>query len=409
VRSRPLVRTALTLAASAIACASAAAPAYANDSPRPEPDFYRMNSRMHALNVPAPGVLANDADPDGDPLTAMFIGHTTYGGTVHLRPDGSFHFVPAPGSSGDNFDYLAVDGHSSSFGHVYITVTRPPVAHDDDYAALTARKRAVAARGVLANDAEAEHARLVTPPAHGQLELRGTGAFSYTSDGGFVGTDQFEYEAVVAGEPASQATATIRVKAHDVAPVAVDDDFTTPEDTPLTVAAPGLLANDTDPDGDPLTVQILSEPGGEFFDGGATDGSFYYEPPLNFDSPVDFTYRVNDGLRWSDPATATISIPAVDDPPFAEEDLFEMEGANSITVQAPGILSNDGDEVESDLVFARLLRPTHKGTLDLHADGSFTYTRAPGAVGRDRFLYQVYDSGGADGETAFVYLYPGHL
>jgi hypothetical protein len=388
----------------------AATPALANQSPTTGPDFYRMNSHMHALNVAAPGVLANDADPDGDPLTAEPIGHTTYGGTVHLQSDGSFRFKPAPGFVGvETFDYLAVDHHSvSGWGHVYVTVTRPPVAHDDDYAALTARTRTEAAPGVLANDQGAERARLATAPAHGDVTLRPTGRFDYTSDPGFVGTDQFTYEAVVPGETPSPATVTLRVKPHDRPPVAVDDDFSTPEDVPLTIGAPGPLANDTDPDGDPLTMQVVTEPFGEFFDGGNPDGSFYYEPPFNYDSPVGFTYRISDGLRWSEPATVTISIPAVDDPPFAEDDVYEMNGANSITVQAPGVVSNDYDEVESDLVFARLLRPPHKGTLELHPDGSFTYTRTPGEVGRDRFLYQAYDSGGADGGTAFVYLYPNH-
>lgn len=406
---RRRLRTALAIVGAATACAAAAAPASANLPPVTQSDFYRMNSRMRALNVPAPGVLANDNDPDGDPLTALLIGHTTYGGTVHLRSDGSFRFKPAPVSVGsDNFDYLALDGHSSTFGHVYITITRPPVAHDDDYAALTARRRAVAAPGVLANDQGAERARLTTSPGHGAVTLHSRGRFEYSSDPGFVGTDRFTYEAVVPGERPSPATVTIRVKARNDPPVAVDDDFSTPEDVPLTVAAPGPLANDTDPDGDPLTMQVLSEPFGEYFDGGNPDGSFYYEPPANYDSPVSFTYRVSDGLQWSDPAMATISIPAVDDPPYAEDDYYEMNGASSITVGPPGVLSNDYDEVESDLLFARLLRGPRKGTLDLNADGSFAYTRNPDRVGGDRFTYQVYDSGGADGGIAIVYLYARH-
>ncbi len=86
------------------------------------------------------------------------------------------------------------------------------------------------------------------------------------------------------------------------------------------------------------------------------------------------------GLIAAAPAGAT--------PPTMEFDTYRMSSSRaSLTVPAPGVVSNDFDEVESDLVFARLLRPTHKGTLDLHPDGSFSYTRNPGAVGRDRFVY----------------------
>jgi len=63
-----------------------------------------------AVTIPAPGVLANDADADGDALNAVLT-RAPGNGTVDLRPDGGFSYTPALGFSGsDSFDYRASDG-----------------------------------------------------------------------------------------------------------------------------------------------------------------------------------------------------------------------------------------------------------------------------------------------------------
>src|SRR5437773_12074116 len=87
--------------------------------------------------------------------------------------------------------------------------------------------------------------------------------------------------------------------------VLADDSYTTPEDTTLTVIAPGVLANDGDVDGDPLTAIVVSNP----THGSLTlnnDGSFTYIPALNYNGPDSFTYKANDGQADSAPATVKI-------------------------------------------------------------------------------------------------------
>jgi hypothetical protein len=86
------------------------------------------------------------------------------------------------------------------------------------------------------------------------------------------------------------------------APVAVDDTYTTMEDTALTVAAPGVLSNDSDPDGDALTASKVSDPS----NGTVTlnsNGSLVYTPASNFNGTDSFTYRVSDGTLQSAVAT----------------------------------------------------------------------------------------------------------
>jgi VCBS repeat-containing protein len=78
-----------------------------------------------ALNVPAPGVLVNDSDPDGDVLSASVVAAPSHG-SVSLNTNGSFVYTPAGGYSGtDSFIYAASDGQLSATATVTITVTKP--------------------------------------------------------------------------------------------------------------------------------------------------------------------------------------------------------------------------------------------------------------------------------------------
>jgi hypothetical protein len=384
-----------------------ASPAQANQVPVTQSDFYRMPSTKSSLVVRAPGVLANDSDPDGDPIIAELLSPTNYG-DLELRRNGGFTFTPPSGFSGfTSFDYLARDTPftaSQCCGHAYIIVTRPPEATDDSYAAISGVQRIVDAPGVLANDG-ADRARLADPPDNGTASIGEDGRLRYRSDPGFVGTDTFTYEAVVQGEQPDTATVTMRVKASNAAPVAVTETYVAYEDTPVLEDPPGVLANDTDADGDPLTAVLVSDPIGESFEL-RPDGSFEYYPPANYDSPVTFRYRVDDGLVLSPPVTVEIDIRAVNDSPFAEEDYYELEGSDTLEVSAPGVLANDYDEVEFDTLIATRLSGPRKGTLTLDSTGGFTYQRDPGATGRDRFRYRVSDSGGAVGNIANVWIYP---
>ena len=113
-------------------------------------------------------------------------------------------------------------------------------------------------------------------------------------------------------------------------PVAVDDTYDTPEDTMLTITAPGVLTNDTDAELDPLTAIKVTDPAHGILTMN-TDGSFTYEPETNWNGSDSFTYKANDGQVDSNPATVTVNVSAVDDPP---------------EVTDPGSQSNaEGDEI----------------------------------------------------------------
>src|SRR5438045_2502944 len=136
----------------------------------------------------------------------------------------------------------------------------------------------------------------------------------------FNGIDSFTYRASDGQAESGIATATITVTPVNDAPVAANDDsYTTPEDTQLTVSAPGVLANDSDVDGDPLSTILVTGPS----HGTLTlnsDGSFTYMPALNYNGVDTFTYKATDGQAQSGIATATITVTPVNDAPLAAND-----------------------------------------------------------------------------------------
>src|SRR5439155_2273902 len=104
------------------------------------------------------------------------------------------------------------------------------------------------------------------------------------------GTDQFTYQASDGPNSSNVATVTLTVNAVNDAPVAVPDSYTTPEDTALTVSAPGVLGNDTDVEGDALTAVLVSGPSHGTLTLNA-DGSFTYTPASNYNETYSFTVK----------------------------------------------------------------------------------------------------------------------
>jgi Bacterial Ig domain len=171
----------------------------------------------------------------------------------------------------------------------------------------------IGALGVLGNDSDREGdaltAVLEAGPAHGSLELYPHGSLWYTPDGDYNGSDTFTYRANDGGLNSDPATVTIELSAVEDAPRASGDAFATEQDTPLSAAAPGVLANDADPEGGSLTAALISGPGHGTLELNP-DGSFLYTPDSGYNGSDSFSYRASDGGLDSDPVTATIEVRA---------------------------------------------------------------------------------------------------
>jgi len=359
------------------------------------------------LIVAAPGVLTNDSDAEGDPLTAVQEAGPA-SGTLGFNADGSLVYTPTLDFNGVvTFTYHANDGMAdSNTATVTITVTAvndAPVAVDDGYSTPEDTPLTVAALGVLANDGDADGDALTAVreagPASGTLVFDANGSFVYTPTLNFNGVVTFTYHANDGTADSNTATVTITVTPVNDAPVAVDDGYSTPEDTPLTVAVPGVLVNDSDADGDALTAAQEAGPASGTLAFNA-DGSFVYTPTLDFNGVVTFTYHANDGIADSNTATVTITVTPLSDVPVAVDDGYSTPEDTPLTVAAPGVLANDSD-ADGDALTAIQEAGPASGTVVLDADGSFVYTPTLNFNGVVTFTYHAND-GTADSNTATV-------
>ena len=281
-----------------------------------------------------------------------------------------------------------------------------PVAADDTYSTTLNTALTVAAPGVLANDTDADGnsltAAVVTGVSHGTLTLGSTGSISYTPTSGYTGPDSFTYVANDGTVNSNTATVSLTVGgAANTAPVAVNDSYSTPLNTALVVAAPGVLANDTDADGNTLTAAVVSS----VSHGGITvnaNGSISYVPTAGYSGPDSFTYRANDGTANSNTATVSLTVTATNSAPVAVNDSYSTPRNTTLTVAAPGVLANDTDAEGNPLTAAVVATVAH-GTLTLGANGSISYVPTTGYTGPDSFTYRAND-GSLNSNTATVSL-----
>ena len=282
------------------------------------PDAYTTRAGK-TLTVPvATGVLANDTDPNGLVLTAVIATQPTHG-ALTLSPDGSLTYIPTAGYVGpDTFTYQATDANGAgNTATVTITVAPgAPVTNPDVYTTTAGTTLTVpVGTGVLANDTDpnglALTAVIATQPTHGTVTLSPNGSLIYVPTAGYVGPDTFTYHANDADGTGNTATVTITINAAVTTPglpTANPDAYTTTEDTTLTVpASTGVLANDTDSAGLPLTAVVATEPTHGTLTLNSA-GSLTYVPTVGYTGTDTFTYQASDGTSLSTPTTVSLVV-----------------------------------------------------------------------------------------------------
>lgn len=176
------------------------------------------------------------------------------------------------------------------------------------------------------------------------------------------------------------------------APQAAADSYTANEDEVLTVSASGgVLANDTDANGDSLSAQLVTGPSHGTVSLNA-DGSFTYTPNADFAGEDEFRYRATDGTFTSPQTEVVITVQQSNaDAPRGVDDRYVTGPDAVLEVSAnDGVLANDFDP-DGEAITASLVTGPANGTLELDDDGSFRYSPAPDFVGQDSFSYQASD------------------
>jgi VCBS repeat-containing protein len=387
-----------------------------NDPPVAVDDPDYSTDEDTSLMVAAPGVLDNDTDADEDTLTAEVQAYPSHG-DLYPNPGGGFVYYPDDDFNGtDTFTYFANDGTEYSAEAATVTITviavnDDPVASDDDRMVDEGGTLNEEAPGLLINDTDVDGDTLtvnITPvsfPSHGTLTLNADGSYVYEHDGGESTSDSFEYEVLDGNGGTDTATVYISIGMVNDDPVAVDDTGMVDEGDTLNVAAPGLLINDTDVDGDTLTVNTSPESPPSY---GTltlyTDGSYEYIHDGSETISDSFVYRISDGYGGTDTATVTITITPVNDPPDAANDNASVAEGGTLNVAAPGLLANDTDADGDDLtVNTTPATLPSNGTLTLYASGAYDYTHDGGESTSDSFEYEVLDgNGGTDTATVNI-------
>ncbi|MEM9498243.1 MAG: Ig-like domain-containing protein [Pseudomonadota bacterium] len=387
-----------------------------NDDPQANDD-----EASTEFNTPVTiSVLGNDIDVEGDTLTVTSFSAPNRGGLVEIddndtadTSDDVLVYTPLNGFSGQEmFTYLVSDGNGGEdTATVTVTVSddpnQPPQAVDDEGSTLAGEAVKIA---VIANDSDPDGDALtivsVADPDNGTATFDASGVITYTPDEGFTGTEEFTY--TVSDGRGGESSATVSVTVNERpnrAPVAVDDDFTAFALPPGAVFEGNFndpLFNDTDPDGDELTITGI----GDFVnldvvvdDGGTPDDSSddLVEITLNNDdggTEASYSYTISDGRGGTDTARVifALDIPANTDPDAQDDVALVLENRSSVI----NVLGNDTD-ADGDLLTITMLSDPANGTVEDNGDGTVTYTPDAGYTGPDSFSYEVSDgNGGVD-------------
>lgn len=183
-------------------------------------------------------------------------------------------------------------------------------------------------------------------------------------------------------------------------PIANDDSVTTAENSSVKI---NVLSNDSDADGDSLSITKTSAPAHGTVQIGA-GGVLTYTPGKDFVGSDSFTYTISDGHGGKSTATVDIDVNGVNTAPIARNDLVSTTNTGSININ---VLTNDmdpdGDKLTVTSVSgavakateaARTSATTAHGTVSINADGTIKYVPQTGFVGTDSFTYTVSDGKG---------------
>ena len=362
-------------------------------------------------------LLANANDVDGDALTATGLAISVGGGTLVDNGDGTWNYTPALNDdTAVSFSYTVDDGNGGTVAgsaSLDITpvndvptttpVTLAPIAEDSGARLITQAELLANANDV---DGDALTATgLAISVGGGTLVDNGDGTWNYTPALNDDTAVSFSYTVDDGNGGTVAGSASLDITPVNDAPVASNDSYSTNEDTALTavLGVNDLLQNDSDVDGDSLTVNTA--PVTDVTNGTLTlnaDGTFTYTPNANFNGTDSFTYEVSDGNGGTATASVTITVNPVNDAPVASD--------TSITAIEDVVYNGTlpaASDVEGDTVTYGLGTAASNGTAVVNVDGTFSYTPNANYNGGDSFTYTIDDgNGGSNTYTVTINVAP---
>ena len=241
------------------------------------------------------------------------------------------------------------------------------------------------------NDGDTHTFTILTQPSNGTAAVTNN-ELEYTPDADYNGSDSFTYRATDNGGLSVDGTCDVTVTPVNDDPIAVDDNLTVFEDTPGTIDP---RTNDSDIDGDGLTVQSITQPS----NGSAQiilDDHIEYTPNAGYTGQDSFEYTIEDGNGGSATATITVTVEEQTGLPVAVDDNAATDEDMPVTID---VLSNDNDGSGTGLTITATTDPSN-GTVQI-AGQEIEYTPDPDYNGSDSFDYTIED-GNSESSTATV-------
>ncbi len=350
-------------------------------------------------------VLNNDTDANGDTLTIVTVSNPS-NGTAAISGNAILYTPNAGFNGSDTFNYSISDGNNATNSAI-VTITvnsqpnTAPVANNDSATTNGIRTRQI---NVLVNDRDADGDTLsitqFTQPANGSVTRTGS-SLNYTPNATFSGTDRFSYTINDGNGASDTATVTITVPANN-APDAVEDTAVLFNNETINV---NVLANDTDPDGDVLSVlpgSVNAITAGISASLNA-DGTIFVNPQGTVAS-LSVEYTVTDGRGGTDIAVLTLASTDPNDPnisfPTVNNEFVTTPRNTPIFID---VLANDFDSDGDTLSIDMVDNPANGTTEKVTRNGvaGILYTPDPGFTGVDIFFYGVPDGRGNNG-SGFV-------
>ena len=354
------------------------------------------------------------SDLDGDTLSFSISGTPSHGTVVLNSATGNFTYTPSSGyTGGDSFVIRVSDGHdgtsASAISIDVIAINHVPVANNDSATLDQDSSVVIAVRG---NDVDPDGDSLtitgVTQGASGSVVIDViTGNPIYTPNAGFSGHDAFTY--TINDGQGGSATATVNVTVNALptneAPVAAADTVDVAEGgtaTTLNGGAISVLANDSDPEGNPLSAVLVTGPAHGTLTFNA-NGTFSYTHDGSKTTSDSFSYRANDGTSSGNVVSVNIAVTPVNDAPIAHDDYYTINEDQALQLAFPlnALTVNDTDP-DGDAIWVYAVGNPSHGSFAI-VGGSLVFTPAANFHGAASFSYSIVDTESAT-STATVHI-----
>jgi Ca2+-binding RTX toxin-like protein len=351
--------------------------------------------------------LIRDFDINHDVLDLSQFYHITsledLGGTnLTIGEDQYTLFYLDDGEYNQNLALEGVDKTTLTADNFIFHANVAPEAFADSFTTTEDTPLSFSVQDLLDNDTDFEDgtpsfSKIVTDPEHGSLTDDGAGNYTYTPDENYYGADSFVYEVIDTKGESVTSLVNLNVTSVNDAPDVVDSTISLAEDASKTIH---VLNTADDVDGDVLDVTISANPSNGVVVVNA-DKSITYTPDSNYNGADSFEYQISDGKGGISTATIDVTVNAVNDDPVAVDDAFTGDEDIQIT---GNVLTDDGIDSDADLdslsVIAETITTAQGGTVEILANGDFTYTPLADFNGADSFEYTVEDgNGGSDTGT----------